>query len=56
MASGKTPEIETLSSRVVYQNRWMTVREDAIRRQDGSQGIYGIVEKADFAAIEHALN
>lgn len=51
MASGKTPEIETLSSRVVYQNRWMTVREDAIRRQDGSQGIYGVVEKADFAAI-----
>jgi ADP-ribose pyrophosphatase len=51
MASGDKPEIETLSSRVVYQNRWMTVREDAIRRQDGSQGIYGVVEKTDFAAI-----
>jgi ADP-ribose pyrophosphatase len=51
MASGETPEIETLSSRVVYRNRWMTVREDAIRRQDGSRGIYGVVEKTDFAAI-----
>ncbi len=29
----------------------MTVREDAIRRQDGSEGIYGVVEKTDFAAI-----
>ncbi|MDR6826771.1 MULTISPECIES: NUDIX hydrolase [Bosea] len=51
VASAGKPEIETLSSRVVYQNRWMTVREDAIRRRDGSQGIYGVVEKTDFAAI-----
>lgn len=51
MASGDKPEIETLSSRVVYQNRWMTVREDAIRRRDGSQGIYGVVDKVDFTAI-----
>lgn len=50
-ASAGTPEIETLSSRIVYRNRWMTVREDAIRRQDGSQGIYGVVEKTDFTAI-----
>ncbi len=45
------PDIETLSSRTVYENRWMRVREDAIRRQDGSPGIYGVVEKADFAVI-----
>ncbi len=43
--------IETISSREVYRNRWMTVREDAIRRQDGSSGIYGVVEKPDFALI-----
>jgi len=35
----------------VYENRWMRVREDAIERGDGSQGIYGVVEKADFAVI-----
>ena len=29
----------------------MRVREDAIRRQDGSQGIYGVVEKFDFVVI-----
>lgn len=45
------PEIETLASRVVYQNRWMTVREDQIRRGDGRRGIYGVVEKSDFAVI-----
>ena len=44
-------EIETLASKVVYQNRWMTVREDQIRRQNGSLGIYGVVEKSDFAVI-----
>jgi 8-oxo-dGTP pyrophosphatase MutT (NUDIX family) len=44
-------EIETLSSRLVYENRWMRLREDAIRRRDGSTGIYGVVEKPDFAII-----
>src|SRR4051794_17598052 len=45
------PEAETLSSLVVYQNRWMTVREDSIVRADGSHGIFGVVEKRDFAVI-----
>lgn len=44
-------EIKTTASRVVYENRWMRVREDSIERQDGSPGIYGVVEKADFAVI-----
>lgn len=44
-------DIETLGTRVVYENRWMRVREDAIRRRDGSEGIYGIVEKPDFVVI-----
>ncbi|MBF9196675.1 NUDIX hydrolase [Microvirga sp. BT290] len=29
----------------------MRVREDAIERRDGSPGIYGVVEKTDFAVI-----
>ena len=43
------PEVQTVSTTVVYQNRWMTVREDDIIRADGSAGIYGVVEKPDFA-------
>ena len=43
--------MQTLSSRIVYRNRWMTVREDQLRRQDGSEGIYGVVEKPDAAMV-----
>ena len=41
----------TLSSRVAYENRWTRVREDRIRRADGSDGLYGVVERADFVVI-----
>jgi ADP-ribose pyrophosphatase len=44
-------DIVTTGTRVVYENRWMRVREDAIRRRDGSAGIYGVVEKPDFVVI-----
>ena len=29
----------------------MRVREDTIRRRDGSSGIYGVVDKPDFVVI-----
>ncbi|MFC7421793.1 NUDIX domain-containing protein [Iodobacter arcticus] len=45
------PEIETIGTTVVYKNRWMTLREDAIVRADGSSGLYSVVEKPDFAVI-----
>jgi 8-oxo-dGTP pyrophosphatase MutT (NUDIX family) len=41
--------MEKVSSRVVYRNPWMTVREDTVRHLDGSPGIYGVIEKPDFA-------
>jgi 8-oxo-dGTP pyrophosphatase MutT (NUDIX family) len=34
----------TLRSRVVYENPWIRVREDAVTRPDGEPGIYGVVE------------
>jgi ADP-ribose pyrophosphatase len=43
--------IEKLSGKTVYENRWMKVHEDAVRFPDGSEGIYGIVDKEDFALI-----
>ncbi len=45
------PTITTLSSREVYRNRWMRVREDEILRSNGQKGIYGVVEKEDGAII-----
>jgi len=43
--------VETLGSKQVYANPWMAVREDAIRRSDGSTGIYGVVDSPDIALI-----
>lgn len=43
--------ITTLSSREVYRNHWMRVREDEILRSNGERGIYGVVEKDDAAII-----
>ena len=45
------PDVVQISTEIVYQNRWMRVREDRVRRRDGSEGIYGVVEKPDFATI-----
>lgn len=33
----------TLSSRLIYQNPWISLREDQVRRPDGQDGIYGVV-------------
>lgn len=43
--------VQRLGSRVVYDNPWMTVREDEVVWPDGSRGIYGVVEKPDFAVV-----
>src|SRR5262245_52225377 len=43
--------MKTVRQRVVYQNRWMSVREDDIRHPDGSPGIYGVVDKPTAALI-----
>jgi ADP-ribose pyrophosphatase len=45
------PAIKTLSSREVYRNAWMRVREDEILRSNGKRGIYGVVEKDEAAII-----
>lgn len=45
------PSITTLSTREVYRNRWVRVREDEILRSNGQKGIYGVVEKDDCAII-----
>jgi 8-oxo-dGTP pyrophosphatase MutT (NUDIX family) len=39
------------SSEVVYENRWMRVREDRLERADGSPGLYSVVEKRPAAVI-----
>jgi ADP-ribose pyrophosphatase len=55
-SQAQAPEIICTSSRLVYENRWIKLREDAIVRADGSPGIYSVVERADFAAIAAVEN
>jgi hypothetical protein len=43
--------VRTTSSREVYRNPWIRVREDAVVRDDGSTGVYGVVEKPHFALV-----
>lgn len=43
--------MQAIGSREVYRNAWMSVREDQVRRDDGSIGVYGVVDKPDFALV-----
>ncbi|OBH86549.1 ADP-ribose pyrophosphatase [Mycobacterium sp. E2989] len=43
--------IERIATREIYRSQWMVLREDDIRRQDGSPGIYGVVDKPDYALV-----
>jgi len=40
---------QTVSTRVVYDNPWMEVREDEVVRPDGRPGIYGVVHFKNVA-------
>jgi len=43
--------MKTIASRIVYKNRWMSVREDQVERADGSPGIYSVIDKPTAAMI-----
>lgn len=45
-----------LSSRPIYENPWITVREDQVLRPDGSPGIYGVVHFRNLAVGVVALD
>lgn len=39
------------SSKIVYENNWMKVREDEITRPNGSDGVYAYIEPNDSVMI-----
>jgi ADP-ribose pyrophosphatase len=43
--------MEPTKTREAYRNKWMTVREHDLVFPDGSTGMYGVVEKPDFALV-----
>ena len=44
-------QIHQVASREVYRNNWLTLREDDIRRPDGSTGIYSVIDKPTYALV-----
>jgi 8-oxo-dGDP phosphatase len=46
-----TDQPRTVSSRVVHENAWMSLRDDRIRRADGSPGVYAYVDKPASALV-----
>jgi len=45
------PTITTLSTREIYRNKWLRLREDEIMRSNGQKGIYGVIDKDPCAVI-----
>jgi 8-oxo-dGTP pyrophosphatase MutT (NUDIX family) len=45
------PAPRVVSSRTVYENRWMRLREDRFVRADGREGVYAVVDKAPATAV-----
>ncbi len=42
---------KTISSREVYQNKWMRLREDVAEMPDGRSTIYGVIECPDCVGV-----
>ena len=40
-----------IATRIVYENRWMRLREDITERADGTAGLYAWIEKPPAAVI-----
>lgn len=47
---------KTLSTRPVYENPWIRVREDDVLRPNGGRGIYGVVEMQNSASFVVAID
>ncbi|KGH47998.1 ADP-ribose pyrophosphatase [Modestobacter caceresii] len=43
--------MRTTGTREVYRNPWLRLREDAIELDDGSPGVYSVVERPHFGLV-----
>lgn len=43
--------ITPISSRIAYENRWLKIREDIIKYPNDLDGMFGVVERNEFAVI-----
>ncbi len=50
MSAARAPW-KQLSTRSVYQNRWISVREDIVELPDGTTTLYGVVRSGECAGV-----
>ena len=50
-ADRTTDHVRQLSTREIYRNPWLRLREDEVEFADGSRGRYAVVDKADFVVV-----
>lgn len=43
--------MEILDSRMVYESPWLSLREDAVRRSDGSAGVHVVLDGPDLVLV-----
>ncbi|HJQ42875.1 MAG TPA: NUDIX hydrolase [Jatrophihabitantaceae bacterium] len=46
-----TGEIRQLSSREIYRNPWLRLREDEVEFPSGETGTYSVIDKQDFVVV-----
>lgn len=46
-----TPDVRCLSSRIAYENPWMTLTEDEVEYRDGTTGVFAVVRSRDFSLV-----
>ena len=51
MAPNHKGPYEILSTRDVYRNPWIAVREDRVVRPGGAEGFFGVVEMKEGATV-----
>ena len=49
MNSNESNPWKTKRTRAIYQNQWISVREDIVEKPGGGEGIYGVVSMRQFA-------
>lgn len=43
--------LQTLGTRLAFENRWVTLREDAVRFPDGLESVYAYIERPRYAIV-----
>ena len=43
--------LKKISSKIVYKNPWIVIKEDVIQNPDGSKGIYGYLESRNSCMV-----